>query len=80
LSTANGLYYLFRNLSLVAAFWYLASHIDPLAKSSTVRATLGGSYLGAETVRWALWGTYWWYQGLTMTGLWVIGHEVRRIS
>lgn len=53
----------------------MASFIDPIGKSSVVNEVL--PMYGAEGLRWALWGTYWWFQGLAMTGLWVIGHEVR---
>lgn len=30
---------------------------------------------GVEGVRWLAWLSYWWFQGLILTGLWVLGHE-----
>ena len=38
-----------------------------------MKEQLGGT--GAELARWAAWGVYWWFQGLTFTGIWVVGHE-----
>lgn len=72
--TARGLSYVVRDFIQVAIFWYLATYIDPFGKCARLRETL--SPAGAETVRWGLWVVYWWFQGLTFTGIWVLGHEV----
>lgn len=63
-----------RDFILGAAFWYLATFIDPFVKTESVRQTL--TPVGAEVLRWSLWSVYWWFQGLNFTGIWVIGHEV----
>ncbi|KIJ33544.1 hypothetical protein M422DRAFT_183103 [Sphaerobolus stellatus SS14] len=72
-STWRGLAYTMRDLSMAALLWYAATYIDPTTRSPYVRAILSSP--GAEVLRWTLWAIYWWFQGLTFTGLWVIGHE-----
>ncbi|KAL0071161.1 hypothetical protein AAF712_001721 [Marasmius tenuissimus] len=71
--TALSLQYLIRDITLAAAFWYLASAIDPFSKSTAVVEIF--SPMGAQLLRWSAWTAYWWFQGLTFTGIWVIGHE-----
>ncbi|KIY48087.1 hypothetical protein FISHEDRAFT_44005 [Fistulina hepatica ATCC 64428] len=62
-----------RDITLCAAFWYLATFIDPYFKSATAAQLLTPG--GAELARWATWGVYWWFQGLVFMGIWVFGHE-----
>ncbi|KAH8102899.1 fatty acid desaturase-domain-containing protein [Cristinia sonorae] len=71
--TIRGLLYLTRDLLLAAITWKLATFIDPFFRSAAVRGEL--TPFGAEIARWASWCTYWWFQGLIFTGIWVIGHE-----
>jgi omega-6 fatty acid desaturase (delta-12 desaturase) len=65
--TAKGLRYTVRDFILAAAFWYLATYIDPLGRNPSVVNAL--TPLGAEVFRWSLWGVYWWYQGLNFVRL-----------
>ncbi|KAG5635211.1 hypothetical protein H0H81_012027 [Sphagnurus paluster] len=52
--TTLGLYYLFRDISLAAAAWFLASNIDPYFNQDSTRELL--TPMGAELARWAAWG------------------------
>lgn len=61
--------YLAADLAVVGALFFLANRID---STITDQGALGGA---APYVRLALWVAYWCVQGVTMTGLWVIGHE-----
>ncbi|KAF5352283.1 hypothetical protein D9758_011974 [Tetrapyrgos nigripes] len=72
-STTKAFAYLARDLLLAATFWHAATFIDPVCKSTKIVDLVGG--WGAEVIRWAFWCVYWWFQGLTFTGIWVIGHE-----
>jgi len=71
--TWKGLLYLARDIALAAACWKAATYIDPYFKSAQVTDVVGK--VGGEVARWSAWGTYWWFQGLIFTGIWVIGHE-----
>ncbi|GJE88918.1 fatty acid desaturase-domain-containing protein [Phanerochaete sordida] len=72
-STLRGLGYLLRDLAMAAALFYGALHIDDISRRVGTSGRVGAM---AETVtRWILWLTYWWFQGLVFTGLWVLGHE-----
>ncbi|KAJ7210014.1 fatty acid desaturase-domain-containing protein [Mycena pura] len=68
--TAVSILYLCRDLLLAATFLVLGLQIDSTIASFQIRQT----YV-ALCARWACWMAYWWFQGLTFTGLWVIGHE-----
>lgn len=54
---------------LVAALGWAASHIDTGVDS------LGLSPLASSAAKWFGWANYWWWQGLVMTGIWVVAHE-----
>ncbi|TFK46679.1 hypothetical protein OE88DRAFT_1687479 [Heliocybe sulcata] len=71
--TKRAVGYLIRDLLLAAAVWRCAMVIDPYFKSTATKQLL--TPLGAEVARWGAWLTYWWFQGLIFTGIWVIGHE-----
>ncbi|CCM04524.1 uncharacterized protein FIBRA_06705 [Fibroporia radiculosa] len=58
---------------MAAALWTLAFHIDPTFRSERIVRAL--THPGAETARRVAWLVYWWFQGLTFTGVWVVGHE-----
>ncbi|KAF8479977.1 fatty acid desaturase-domain-containing protein [Gautieria morchelliformis] len=72
--TKLALMYTARDLAIAALLWYGATFIDPtFRESQRLRSVLHPA--GAEMARWGLWCAYWWFQGLTFTGMWVIGHE-----
>ncbi|KDQ54171.1 hypothetical protein JAAARDRAFT_161125 [Jaapia argillacea MUCL 33604] len=71
--TRTSCLYLLRDLLMASVWWRIACYIDPLCTSSFTRET--ASLYGAEALRWLCWITYWWVQGLTFTGIWVVGHE-----
>ncbi|KAJ6463813.1 fatty acid desaturase-domain-containing protein [Mycena vitilis] len=53
-----------RDIAIAALlFWVMATLDNILARGSL------------SVLRPVLWPIYWWFQGLTFTGLWVIGHE-----
>lgn len=60
--TGKGIYYMIRDFVIAAGLWYAATFIDPFGKSAPVVDTL--TPVGAEVLRWSLWGVYWWFQGL----------------
>ncbi|KAF8581811.1 hypothetical protein K439DRAFT_1413973 [Ramaria rubella] len=72
-NTSLGLAYTARDLAVAGALWYGATYIDPAFNGFPARSILTPA--GANVMRWVVWGVYWWFQGLTFTGLWVIGHE-----
>ncbi|KAM0749738.1 delta-12-fatty acid desaturase [Meredithblackwellia eburnea MCA 4105] len=63
--------YLVADLLMIAGLVYLASHIDGAF------GTHGTVLSGWEGVaaKWLAWGSYWFWNGLVMTGVWVIAHE-----
>ncbi|EPQ53468.1 hypothetical protein GLOTRDRAFT_130803 [Gloeophyllum trabeum ATCC 11539] len=67
------MYYVLRDVALCSGFFFLASQIDPWAKTSY------GGYVEpgwqTTTARWALWAAYWWFQGLTWGGIFCLGHD-----
>ncbi|PSR70427.1 hypothetical protein PHLCEN_2v13678 [Hermanssonia centrifuga] len=71
--TFHGLRFLTRDVLLAAVIWKAGTCIDPLCQRAELQVAITG--LGAEVVRWIAWSTYWWFQGLVFTGIWVIGHE-----
>jgi len=55
---------------------YLGALADaPVSIAGTSPVNLGGAVELAS--KYALWGLYFWYQGLVFTGIWILGHEVR---
>jgi omega-6 fatty acid desaturase (delta-12 desaturase) len=60
-STLRSSLYLIADLVLIAALYVASTFIDTAPVSATAR--------------WALWATYWFFQGAVATGVWVIGHE-----
>ncbi|KAF9456330.1 hypothetical protein BDZ94DRAFT_1285801 [Collybia nuda] len=65
-STPRAISYLVRDCVIVAAFWTIAVCSDALGTASPIIT---------GCARWGFWLTYWWFQGLAFTGIWVIGHE-----
>ncbi|TPX32111.1 hypothetical protein SmJEL517_g04696 [Synchytrium microbalum] len=58
-SVITSMYYVFRDLIMVAAMGYAATHIDSLPVAA----------------RYICWPIYWFFQGAVLTGLWVLAHE-----
>ncbi|KAI0691073.1 fatty acid desaturase-domain-containing protein [Cytidiella melzeri] len=75
--TAVSLQYLVRDLAMAAVLCAAATRIegcfDVLAEQGAQAPH--AQLLALEVGRWFAWLLYWWFQGLTFTGLWVIGHE-----
>ncbi|KAJ7157276.1 fatty acid desaturase-domain-containing protein [Mycena filopes] len=72
-SVVKGLWIGARNVFLVAAFYYLGSCIESV--TPVIAASLPFGPFSTTLVRWALWATYWFWQGVGMAGLWCFGHE-----
>ncbi|KAI5117063.1 hypothetical protein M0805_006785 [Coniferiporia weirii] len=71
---ATSLYYTARDVVMAAALAYAAWRLDALLETRRVAAAaVPAVYFSA--LRGLLWCSYWWFQGLTFTGLWVIAHE-----
>ncbi|THH06484.1 hypothetical protein EW145_g4062 [Phellinidium pouzarii] len=65
--------YLIRDVALAAMLWYAATFIDPFFAQVSAA---GKAYENVAIVgQAAAWLTYWWFQGLVLTGIWVVGHE-----
>jgi len=72
-NTRKALAYAGRDYAMAALWWTMVWYFETLL-SSTMAETYLGTY-GAFTMKWVSWCIYWWIQGLTFTGIWVIGHE-----
>ncbi|KZT19612.1 hypothetical protein NEOLEDRAFT_1077503 [Neolentinus lepideus HHB14362 ss-1] len=71
-SSTRSLLYLFRDILMAAVAWVLASQIEPAVNYLTTTAC--HRYL-AQIIQYMMWSSYWWFQGLIFTGIWVLGHE-----
>ncbi|KAJ7911815.1 fatty acid desaturase-domain-containing protein [Mycena leptocephala] len=72
-NTFRSFLYLFRDLTMAAAFWTLATAIDPFFSRLQMNPAVP-SFVSTN-LHWFAWCLYWWLQGLVFTGIWVIGHE-----
>ncbi|EIW53389.1 linoleoyl phosphatidylcholine delta-12 acetylenase [Trametes versicolor FP-101664 SS1] len=72
-STAKALGYALRDLVLATILFVLALKIDWLCDHPMLQPHLVA--ITSTVLRTACWITYWWFQGLVFTGIWVIGHE-----
>ncbi|TFY51855.1 hypothetical protein EVG20_g10808, partial [Dentipellis fragilis] len=72
--TARSLLYLARDFCLAIFTGLTIFYLNDALRQVEVSASPAYSVLvlGARTTIWCL---YWWYQGLILTGIWVIGHE-----
>ncbi|KLO06403.1 hypothetical protein SCHPADRAFT_917541 [Schizopora paradoxa] len=70
---STSLYYLARDLVVAAVAWEFATWIEPVA--DMLRKTYPGHETAIKLAEAGAWLTYWWFQGLIFTGLWVVGHE-----
>ncbi|KAJ7628802.1 fatty acid desaturase-domain-containing protein [Roridomyces roridus] len=73
-STAWGLWILVRHVLCVSLFYYLGTKIDSVA-TPAIAASLHCGPTTTSVIRWSLWVTYWFWQGVGMAGLWCYGHE-----
>ncbi|KAJ7757656.1 delta-12 fatty acid desaturase [Mycena metata] len=72
-SMARGLWVGFRNVLCVAGFYYLGASIESV--TPVIAAYLPFGPISTSLVRWTLWTSYWFWQGVGMAGLWCYGHE-----
>ncbi|KAF9511027.1 hypothetical protein BS47DRAFT_1373161 [Hydnum rufescens UP504] len=71
-STLKGLAWAARDTLLCTVFYFAATYIDPLAQA------LEASNINPRavfTIKWSLWATYWWFQGLAGAALFLLGHD-----
>ncbi|KAF9553882.1 hypothetical protein CPC08DRAFT_210954 [Agrocybe pediades] len=68
-NTLLGASFLVRDLVLVAIFAYTVYRVDLVIDTYDI------SLAPAVFFRAVLWLSYWWFQGLVFTGIWIIGHE-----
>lgn len=72
--TGKTMYYFLRSVSFSVLFAWMASKIDWAIEGGFAWAGWKDeSGWGRWAVRWALWHTYWWWQGIVFTGYWVLG-------
>lgn len=78
-STLKSSIHLLGDFVVVAALGYAASWINPGVASINFDASPLTPYISASAqasvVKAAGWASYWWWQGLAMTGIWVVAHE-----
>ncbi|KAK0490029.1 fatty acid desaturase-domain-containing protein [Armillaria luteobubalina] len=65
--------YLARDVLLAITLGLFATLIDPYFEGLATSQVF--SSWNREILRFTVWVIYWWYQGLVLTGIWVIGHE-----
>jgi len=68
----------FRSLSYVAMDAAFMLALGTCAYNISTFFGPRGSILSGHAgviAKWAAWATYWWFQGLVMTGVWIIAHE-----
>ncbi|KAJ7681021.1 fatty acid desaturase-domain-containing protein [Mycena polygramma] len=71
--TGLALWYLLRDIIVAGTFFVLGLQIETTLKLKLIES--GAEKLHVDIAIWACWLTYWWFQGLAFTGIWVIGHE-----
>ncbi|KAI9458739.1 delta-12 fatty acid desaturase protein [Boletus coccyginus] len=67
--TNKGLLYALRVFLIPMALYIFGANIDKLT------SLVSGGLWTKSIVYWTLWCTYWWWQGLAWSGVWVLGHE-----
>ncbi|OCH90799.1 hypothetical protein OBBRIDRAFT_792897 [Obba rivulosa] len=72
-STWKSLFYVGRHLALSIAFYVFATRIDDLTRSFC--AFCGCADQARALVSFALWINYWFWQSVSFTGFWTLGHE-----
>ena len=74
-STTLSLFYVARHVAVTWAFYAFACKIDVYVAQAAVR--WGTGVVGRTLLSWALWTTYWVWQGIAFAGTWCLAHEVR---
>ncbi|KAI0926530.1 hypothetical protein AcW1_002505 [Taiwanofungus camphoratus] len=72
-STMKSLYYVGRHVAITAAFYLYATRIDFMVLKATAVFDLGNRAI--SILSFSLWALYWFWQGISFTGLWTLGHE-----
>ncbi|KAH7890991.1 fatty acid desaturase-domain-containing protein [Phlebopus sp. FC_14] len=72
-STTKSLLYMLRDISMAILIFCAALKLDTYFQATETALLL--TPLGTEVVRWSAWCAYWWFQGLILTGIWIMGHE-----
>ncbi|CAL1703514.1 unnamed protein product [Somion occarium] len=72
-SSLKALSYVFRDVSFAYAFYRAALFIDPFVHELAVQQRFG--FIACSLIRWSLWITYWWFEGVILAGWWCLaGH------
>ena len=74
-SSALSTYYVIRDLVLGVAFFAAATKIEPFVAFLAENTSVAGWKL--QSVRAALWLSYWWFQGLVGGGIFCLGASLR---
>ncbi|KAF8211714.1 delta-12 fatty acid desaturase [Mycena galopus ATCC 62051] len=72
-STVKGLWIGARSIICVAAFYYLGTTIESVTPVVAASLRLGST--STNVLRFILWVSYWFWQGIGMASLWCYGHE-----
>lgn len=64
--------YIAGDLTMATALFCAATYIDRISTISTVQNTVLAKWQ-PEVIRWLLWGTYWWFQGVVWAGIFCLG-------
>lgn len=69
-STVKALYYVARDVFFAVLTYKIGTYIDPFS-----RYLLDQEFapLTVQLVKWSLWTTYWWWQGVILAGWWCLG-------
>lgn len=70
-STMKSLYYVGRHVAITAAFYLYATRIDFMVLKATAVFDLGNRAI--SILSFSLWALYWFWQGISFTGLWTLG-------
>ncbi|KAI0030259.1 fatty acid desaturase-domain-containing protein, partial [Vararia minispora EC-137] len=72
-STIRSLLYVGRDIAFIVSFGIAIRAVDYHLSPLQPRYSPGD--IAITIVRWIAWLTYFWFQGLAFTGLWILGHE-----
>ncbi|KAF9017583.1 delta-12 fatty acid desaturase [Hymenopellis radicata] len=72
-NTIKALVYVYRDMTLSVALYYLATTIEPVALSLGTHKELSSLTVGIA--KWSAWSFYWLWQGILFAGFFTLGHE-----
>ncbi|KZT41651.1 hypothetical protein SISSUDRAFT_1059182 [Sistotremastrum suecicum HHB10207 ss-3] len=72
-SALRSFLYMLRNVFVFCALGFAASKLDSCSKS--LGRSSGVTDAGIKFIKICGWIAYWWFQSLTLTGFWILGHE-----